>query len=61
MPILRLSLLLSSLLSLSAAEPRQNILFISIDDLRPELNGYGVDYIHSPNIDQLASKKEPYL
>ena len=31
-----------------------NILFISIDDLRPELGCYGKDYIHSPNIDRLA-------
>ncbi len=33
---------------------RPNILFISIDDLRPELGCYGKDYIHSPNIDKLA-------
>lgn len=30
------------------------ILFISIDDLRPELGCYGKYYIHSPNIDKLA-------
>lgn len=35
-----------------AASP--NVLLICIDDLRPELNCYGVEYIHSPNIDQLA-------
>ncbi|MDF1824248.1 MAG: sulfatase [Verrucomicrobiales bacterium] len=34
---------------------RPNVLLICIDDLRPELNCYGVDYIHSPNIDRLAS------
>ena len=33
---------------------KQNILLICIDDLRPELNCYGSDYIHSPNIDKLA-------
>ncbi|MFT7633308.1 MAG: iduronate 2-sulfatase [Mariniblastus sp.] len=33
---------------------RPNVLLICIDDLRPELNCFGVDYIHSPNIDQLA-------
>jgi arylsulfatase A-like enzyme len=34
---------------------KPNIVFISIDDLRPELGCYGKDYIHSPNIDKLAS------
>lgn len=31
-----------------------NILFICIDDLRPELGCYGNEHIHSPNIDKLA-------
>lgn len=35
---------------------RPNVLFISIDDLRPELGCYGKDYMHSPNIDRLASQ-----
>jgi len=33
-----------------------NILFIAVDDLRPELNCYGKSEIISPNIDQLASE-----
>lgn len=33
-----------------------NILFIAVDDLRPELACYGASYIHSPNIDQLADE-----
>jgi len=33
---------------------RPNILFICVDDLRPELACYGKEYIHSPNIDKLA-------
>ncbi|QDT04126.1 Arylsulfatase [Rubripirellula lacrimiformis] len=35
---------------------RPNVLLICIDDLRPELGCYGVDYIQSPNIDRLASQ-----
>ncbi len=38
------------------AKDKPNVLFISIDDLRPELNCYGKSYIKSPNIDKLAGK-----
>jgi arylsulfatase A-like enzyme len=31
-----------------------NILFIAVDDLRPELNFYGVNHIKSPNLDKLS-------
>lgn len=34
---------------------KKNILFISVDDLRPELNCYGSTYMHTPNIDKLAA------
>ena len=36
------------------AANKRNVLFIAIDDLRPELNCYGASHIHSPNIDRLA-------
>ena len=38
-----------------AAGGRPNVLFISVDDLRPELACYGQSDIHSPHIDQLAA------
>lgn len=39
------------------AEPRKpNILFIAVDDLRPELNCYGATHIKSPHLDQLAAE-----
>ncbi len=40
----------------SPALKTPNILFIAVDDLRPELGCYGNDIIKSPNIDRLASE-----
>ncbi len=37
------------------AAERPNVLFIAVDDLRPELACYGKQHIHSPNIDRLAA------
>jgi iduronate 2-sulfatase len=37
-----------------------NVLFISIDDLRPELGCYGCDHIHSPHLDALAAESMVY-
>jgi iduronate 2-sulfatase len=45
--------LLLSMANLAAAA-RPNVLFIAVDDLRPELACYGKQQIHSPNIDRLA-------
>jgi arylsulfatase A-like enzyme len=40
----------------SGGDERPNILFIAVDDLRPELGCYGKEYIHSPNINRLANE-----
>ncbi len=37
------------------AKSKPNVLFIVVDDLRPELNCYGASYMHTPNIDRLAN------
>jgi arylsulfatase A-like enzyme len=53
------SLCLGALLacaSTPAAERRPNVLFIAVDDLRPELGCYGQSHILSPNIDRLAAR-----
>jgi len=39
-----------------AAKPRPNILMIAVDDLRPMLGCYGVEWMKTPNIDRLASE-----
>ena len=46
---------LSRRLSGQIAGKRPNVLFIAVDDLRPELSCYGRTQIVSPNLDQLAA------
>jgi arylsulfatase A-like enzyme len=47
-------LLLLSAAATQAAPP--NVLFIAVDDLRPQLGCYGEDFMVTPHIDTLASK-----
>lgn len=58
MNIRNLFLMLLLVLSSSgfAKQSKPNVLFIAIDDLRPELGCYGNDHIKSPNLDKLASE-----
>ncbi|MCG8311221.1 MAG: sulfatase [Cytophagales bacterium] len=37
-------------------DQQTNVLFIAVDDLRPELGCYGKEYMHAPNMDKLASE-----
>ncbi|MGB3151794.1 MAG: sulfatase-like hydrolase/transferase, partial [Maribacter sp.] len=43
------------------SEKPKNILLICIDDLRPELASFGQEYIHSPNIDELAQNGRTFF
>src|SRR4051812_32863346 len=49
-------LLAVSNVSVRAADSKYNVLFIALDDLRPELGCYGHPLVKSPNIDGLAKQ-----
>ena len=54
---MKLSLSLLFLLCFSLkAQQQKNVLFIIVDDLRPELGCYGNKQVHTPHIDRLAKK-----
>ncbi len=51
---MQLWLLLMGCIFSTSAQAAKNVLFIAIDDLRPELNSYGAEHIQSPNLDSFA-------
>lgn len=51
-----LVILLCSALAHAVAAEKPNILFIAVDDLRPEFGAYGSPIVKSPNLDALAAK-----
>lgn len=54
-PNIRILAAITLLATVAAADDKPNVLFIAVDDLRPELGCYGESAIHSPHIDKLAS------
>lgn len=55
-PILAVALGLACLFSTAAGAEKPNVLFISVDDLRPELGGFGAADAVTPHIDRLAKR-----
>lgn len=48
--------LLAQPLSVFSQAKKPNILFIAVDDLRPQLRAYGYDFMVTPHMDKLASQ-----
>ena len=40
----------------TVAADKPNVLFIAVDDLRPQMACYGKEFMHTPNLDRLAAR-----
>jgi len=49
-----LLVLIAAFITASAVE-KPNVLFIAVDDLRPQINAYGKTFMKTPNLDRLAA------
>lgn len=54
--LLTLAALTTSLIPAAAQKAQPNVLFIAVDDMRPELGCYGNKIVKTPNIDRLAAR-----
>ena len=52
---------MSSTISYAQKSSKPNILFIAIDDLKPELGAYGNKMVKTPNIDRLAKMSTVFM
>lgn len=52
---------MSSTISYAQKNSKPNILFIAIDDLKPELGAYGNKMVKTPNIDRLAKMSTVFM
>ncbi|WP_236978810.1 sulfatase [Membranihabitans maritimus] len=43
------------------SQKKWNVVFIAVDDLRPEINYFGATYMHTPNIDQLGAESRVFM
>jgi arylsulfatase A-like enzyme len=55
-PLAFLSLSLLACVAYAAETKRPNVLFIAVDDLRPEINASGSKVIKTPNMDRIAAR-----
>ena len=64
--LVALTLLVAGAAQGDAAQPeansnRYNVLFIAVDDLRPELGCFGADYAQTPHLDRFAGNSLRFL